>query len=102
MSLTRTYNCAYNYSVFEWDLVKAKHNHEKHGIAFADTFGVFEDPRSLTIERRVRGELRYVTIGLDAFERLLVVVYTRRGKRIRIISARKACRDEVNQYEGEI
>ena len=49
-----------------------------------------------------KDEQRYVTIGMDAFGRILVVVYTWRDENIRIISARKAVRYEVRQYEGEI
>jgi len=67
-----------------------------------DTFGVFEDPSALTLEDFRSGEQRYVTIGMDAFGRVLVVVYTWRADNIRIISARKAVRYEVKQYEGEI
>jgi uncharacterized protein len=56
----------------------------------------------VTIEDFQRGEQRYVTIGMDAFGRILVVVYTWRDENIRIISARKAVRHEVMQYESEI
>lgn len=48
----------------------------KHGISFADTFAVFEDPNAVTLEDFRRGEQRYVTIGMDAFGRIIVVVYT--------------------------
>ena len=88
--------------MFEWDESKAKENKSKHGIFFADTFAVFEDPNAVTLEDFRRGEQRYVTIGMDAFGRILVVVYTWREDKIRIISARKAVRYEVRQYEGEI
>ena len=88
--------------MFEWDKSKAKENKSKHGISFADTFAVFEDPNAVTLEDFRRGEKRYVTIGMDGFGRILVVVYTWRGDYIRIISARKAVRYEVRQYEGEI
>ena len=88
--------------MFEWDKSKDKENQSKHGIPFADTFGVFEDPNAVTLEDSRSGEQRYVTIGMDAFGRILVVVYTWRGDNIRIISARKAVRYEVRQYEGEI
>ena len=88
--------------MFEWDKAKAKGNEAKHGVAFADTFGVFEDPNALTIEESQRGERRWVTMGMDAFGRILVVVYTWRGEVIRIISARKATRAEVRQYESEL
>jgi len=88
--------------MFEWDKSKARDNESKHGISFADTFAVFEDPNAVTLEDFQKGEQRYVTIGMDAFGRILVVVYTWRGDNIRIISARKAVRYEVRQYEGEI
>lgn len=45
-------------------------------------------------------EIRYVTVGMDALARLLVVVYTWRGDAIRIISARQATPRERRQYEG--
>jgi uncharacterized DUF497 family protein len=88
--------------MFEWDKSKAKENQAKHGISFADTFAVFDDPNAVTIEDIERSEQRYITIGMDAFGRILVVVYTLREDNIRIISARKAVRYEVRQYEGEI
>ncbi len=88
--------------MFEWDKMKAKRNQSKHGISFTDTFAVFEDPSAMTLEDFRRGEQRYITIGMDAFGRILVVVYTWREDNIRIISARKAVRYEVRQYESEI
>ncbi len=88
--------------MFEWDEAKAKANKSKHGVSFADTFAVFEDSDAVTIEDFRGGEQRYVTIGMDALGRILVVVYTWRKGNIRIISARKAARSEVRQYEGEI
>ena len=88
--------------MFEWNKFKAKQNEAKHGLSFADTFAVFEDPNALTLDQIVRGEERHVTVGMDAFGRILVVVYTWRGDNIRIISARKATRSEVRQYESEL
>jgi uncharacterized protein len=88
--------------MFEWDKSKAERNQSKHGISFADTFAVFEDHNAVTIEDFRGDEQRYITIGMDSFGRVLVVVYTWRGDNIRIISASKAVRYEVKQYEGEI
>ena len=88
--------------MFEWDNSKAKENQSKHGISFADTFAVFEDPNAVTLEDFRQGDRRVVTIGMDAFGRLLVVVYTWREDKIRITSARKAVRYEARQYDGEI
>lgn len=86
--------------MFEWDESKADDNKSKHGISFADTFAVFEDPNAVTLEYFRKDEQRYVTVRMDAFGRILVVAYTWREDRI--ISARKAVRYEVRQYEGEI
>ena len=88
--------------MFEWDKSKAKKNQSKHGISFADTFALFDDPNAVTIGDFRSGEQRHVTIGMDAFGRILVLVYTWREDNIRIISARRAVRYEVKQYEGEI
>ncbi len=87
---------------FQWDKSKARQNETKHGVSFADTFAVFEDPNALTLAQFVGGEERHVTVGMDAFGRVLVVVYTWRGENIRIVSARKATRTEVRQYESEL
>ena len=88
--------------MYEWDKSKARENEIEHGISFADTFGVFEDPHALTLDQQRQGEERHVSIGMDCFGRVLVVVYTWRGENIRIISARKATRTEVRQYESEL
>ena len=74
----------------EWDRTKARTNRRKHGIDFADAVGVLEDDQALTIDDDDPDEERFITMGMDAFGRILVVVYIFRGERIRIISARKA------------
>ena len=86
--------------LYEWDSVKAKSNYMKHAVHFADAVSVFDDNTALTIEDDHSGEDRYVTIGMDAFGRVLVVVFTWRGETIRIISARKATKRERRQYDG--
>jgi uncharacterized DUF497 family protein len=84
---------------FEWDEPKALANYRKHGVDFADAVSVLEDALAVTIEDdEVPGEERYVTIGTDLLERVLVLVYTWRGDRIRLISARKASRRERRAY----
>ena len=84
----------------EWDPRKANANLEKHGVDFADAATVLHDDHALTIREEFADEERYVTIGVDAVGRLLVVVYTWRGERVRIISARKATGRETRRYEG--
>ena len=94
------YDCAYNLSVnYQWDENKAKTNLKKHRIDFADAVTIFSDDAAITIEDDYPDEKRLITIGLDALGRLLVVVYTWRGESIRLISARKATRQERKQYE---
>jgi len=88
--------------MFEWDQDKDRKNRAKHGVAFADTFAVFEDPNALTIEDTEHNEQRFVTIGVDCLGRVLVVAYTWRAERIRIISARPANRTEVSHYEIQL
>lgn len=87
--------------VYQWNRDKAAANLRKHGINFADAVSVFSDDLAITIPDERLDEERFVTIGVDAFGRILVVVYTMRDDEIRIISARKATRQERQQYEEE-
>jgi uncharacterized protein len=84
---------------YQWDRDKAASNLNKHGIDFADAVSVFSDDLATTVNDERFEEERFITIGIDAFGRVLVVVYTWRGNEIRLISARKATRSERNQYE---
>ncbi|WOB45507.1 BrnT family toxin [Thermoleptolyngbya oregonensis NK1-22] len=86
---------------FEWNRSKAKLNLEKHGISFQEATTVFSDPLSVTFPDPDHsiGENRYVIIGVSQFGQLLVVSHTDRGKKVRIISARKATRQERIFYE---
>lgn len=87
---------------YQWDLDKARVNAKKHGVDFADAVGVLEDPLSLTIEDRSSPEEpRWITLGTDFMDRLVVVVYTYRGEFIRLISARKATKRERDYYESK-
>ena len=83
----------------EFDPVKAKANFRKHRVNFADAEQVLHDTNALTIDDPdAVDERRFITIGMDSLGRVLVVVYTLRGKKIRLISARKASPGEVEQY----
>lgn len=89
---------------FEWDeACKAGINFRKHGVRMPEAILVFDDPHAITItdDESDPGEQRFVTIGMGAMGRLLVVVYTWRGENIRIISARPAEAHEPDQYEAE-
>lgn len=82
---------------FEWDSNKAKRNLENHGIDFQDAILAFFDPRKLDDIDDFLDEERYRLIGM-ANGRLLLIIYTWREDRIRMISARKATRYERRQY----
>lgn len=87
---------------YEWDPAKAKANLRKHQIAFADAALALEDPRALTMaDPDVSGEQRFVSLGADPNGRVLVTVFTPRGRRTRIISSRKASRNERRTYETQ-
>jgi uncharacterized protein len=84
---------------YEWDAAKAAANLRKHKVDFADAVGVFDDPLALSMRDPGHGEERFVAIGADPLGRTLVVVYTHRGERTRIISARHATSAERRAYE---
>ena len=86
----------------EWDPRKAAANLKKHGVDFADAATVLYDERAVTIRDDHAREERYVTIGMDALARALVVVYTWRGNRPRLISARTATPQERQEYEVKV
>lgn len=87
---------------WEWDPAKADANLSKHGVDFADAVAALEDDQALTVEDQDHEERRFVTLGLDAYARVLVVVYTWRAGTVRLISARKADRREIRQYENRV
>jgi uncharacterized DUF497 family protein len=92
--------CIYLAVGYEWDPAKARANFEKHGILFADAVASLEDDLALTVRDPFSGEEdRWIILGKDAVGRLLVVVYTWRGDRVRLISARLATPREKSQYE---
>lgn len=86
---------------FEWDGEKAKANFKKHGVTFDEAVTVFTDPFSVTIQDpgHSADEQRYVDIGSSDKGHVLVVVYTERGSKMRIISCRKATLSERTMYE---
>jgi uncharacterized DUF497 family protein len=86
---------------FQWDSNKARANLRKHRVDFADATAVFEDAQALTRDDPHPHEERFVTLGLDALGRLLVVCWSSRDEEFRIISARRANRAETVQYEQE-
>jgi uncharacterized DUF497 family protein len=88
---------------FEWDPDKAASNLARHGVGFAEAATVFGDPLELTIPDpdHSKGEARFLSLGLSIGSRLLVVAYTEREGKIRIISAREASPQERRSYESD-
>ena len=83
------------------DPIKAHRNQRKHGVSFAHAELALQDDTAVTIEDAdAIGEQRFITSGIDALSRLLVVVHTQRGDRTRLISARKASPGESEQYHA--
>ena len=83
----------------EFDPDKAAANLRKHRVSFAHAEQALRDPVAVTVEDPdAEGESRFVTLGLDALGRTLVVVHTPRDEQTRIISARKASRLEALAY----
>ena len=89
--------------IFEWDLEKARVNLTQHGVSFAEAVTVFGDPLSMNMPDpdHSEGEQRYIVLGLSDRYRMIVVSYTERPPRTRIISARLATRIERKNYEEE-
>ena len=85
----------------EFDPAKAAANLARHRVSFAHAEQALHDPRAITIEDPdAVGERRFVTLGMDALGRMLVVVHSPRGDRVRLISARKASRGEAAHYHA--
>jgi uncharacterized DUF497 family protein len=89
---------------FEWDEErKVGANLRKHGVRMPEAIPVFDDPYAITItdDESDQGEQRFITLGMGATGRLLVVVYTWRGENIRLISVRPAEAHERAEYEAK-
>lgn len=88
---------------FEWDEQKAIENRTKHGVSFEEACGAFDDPYAFHSydPDHSMDEERYLCFGESAPGRLLVVAYTERGDRTRLVSARRATRSERKQYESD-
>ncbi len=86
---------------FEFDPTKAQTNLRKHGVSFAHAEQALRDPMAFTIDDPdSMSEQRFITLGMDALGRVLVVIHTKRGERTRLISARKASRGEADRYHA--
>ncbi len=86
---------------YEWDSAKAAANLSKHKVRFADAALSLEDPHALvTTDPDASGEERFICLGADPEGRLLVTIFTHRGRKVRIISSRRASPRERRIYDG--
>ncbi len=84
----------------DFDPKKDAANFKKHGVSLSEGDGVLNDPLAITVEDdSAEGERRFVTIGMNVFGSLMVVVHSSRGEEVRIISVRKADPKERRNYE---
>ena len=88
---------------FEWDPDKEKQNIRKHGVSFHEAATVFGDLLSWTFPDPDHsiGEHRYLTVGISLQGKTLIVSHMDRGKKTRLISARKTTRRERKYYEED-
>lgn len=86
---------------FEWDINRASANLKSHGVSFHEAATVFDDPFAITFPDpdHSEGEARFLTFGLSILERLVVVSFTYRNRKTRLISARLQTRQERRVYE---
>ncbi|WP_415063200.1 BrnT family toxin [Bdellovibrio sp.] len=90
-------------TVIRWDTRKAETNFKKHKVSFEEAATVLFSDRSIEIEDLRHSEQRFIIIGFSSFTRLLAVVYAHKYEdEIRIISARKATKNEAEKYEERI
>jgi hypothetical protein len=87
---------------FEWDPLKAAANLKKHKVTFDDAKTIFGDKKHLEVPDREHSgdEVRYLAIGLAENGRVLTLVFTERGTKLRLISARVAEPWERREYEN--
>lgn len=85
--------------MFEFDPAKSQANKEKHGIDFVEAQALWDDPNLLEVPARTLDEPRFLLIGLIAGKHWSVIV-TYRADRIRIISVRRARKEEIAAYES--
>ncbi len=86
---------------FEWDPAKAAANLRTHGVSFEEAATVFQDPLAKihSDPDHSESEDRAILIGHSTAGRMLLVAFTDRQGRIRLISARPTTRRERNEYE---
>jgi hypothetical protein len=93
---------------FDWNVKKSQTNLKKHKITFEKATEIFYDPLALSLydDLHSEDEDRWITLGVTKSGTVIVVIHTyselnSNNVKIRIISARKATKNEIKQYQGE-
>lgn len=99
--MTRKSNPTIIHGDFEWDADKAQYNVEEHRITFEEAITIFDDPFFIIFKDPDHsiGEQRYIIIGESEQQHYLLVSYTERNSRTRIISARELTPKERKSHE---
>ena len=86
---------------FEWQVSKAETNFRKHGVGFEEALTVFADPLARIFDDpgHSADESREIIVGHSTRQRLLIVSFTERSRKVRIISARRTTKRERHDYE---
>jgi uncharacterized DUF497 family protein len=89
---------------FEWDLAKAEENSRQHGVTFEEAATVFGDPLARIFDDPDHSseEIREIIVGYSKRQRLLLVFFTERAAKVRIISARPVTRGERQRHEQSV
>ncbi|MBE9525721.1 MAG: BrnT family toxin [Proteobacteria bacterium] len=92
---------------FEWNISKARSNERKHGITFEEAKSVFYDELAVQFydsDSSQLGDDRFLILGVSSKNRILMICHCERepDEVIRIISARKATKNEQGFYKGDI
>ena len=90
--------------VFEWDQWNVQKNEDKHGVSRLEAESAFYDPRYRLFQDLLHSSAcatRYILYGRSLEARVLMVGFTQRGKKVRVITARPASRKERAIYESE-
>ena len=91
--------------IFDWDDHKAESNKKKHGVSFAEAATAFSDPNAIEFldKQNSDKEDRWILVGISSKSQVLLVVFVERAEKIiRIVSARRAVKDEMNQYFSKV
>jgi len=95
------YNTVMREVQFDWDQWNIQKNEIKHGISMLEAESTFFDNKHIIFEdiKHSTNEKRYILFGMSTYNNILMIAFTIRNSKIRIISARKTSKKERSIYE---